>query len=446
MNNLSDRREFLKKSAAAGVGLGLAAATPSWLRGQGPAGANSRVRIAVIGTNNRGLDHIDAISGIEGVELATLCDVDERALAKGVRQAADAGLKPATVRDFRRVLDDPSIDAITIAVPDHWHTPMAILGIAAGKHVYVEKPCSQNPHEGELLLKAIGRYKRLVQMGNQRRSFPNMQVAVKEIREGVIGNAYFAKCWYDNNRGSIGHGTVVAVPPELDYELWQGPVPRRPYRSNVIPYNWHWFWHWGTGEALNNGTHELDVCRWALGVDFATKVTSAGGRYAFKDDWETPDTQVIGWEFGQDKSITWEGRSCNGFPTEGLSRGAYIYGTEGTALLENDNYKVFDRKKKLVRSLLDRPEGNGTDLRSASGIRLDRLHVRNFVDAIRTGSPLSSPISEGHKSVTLLHLGNIAQRVGRALHCNPADGHILGDPDAMKLWQREYEPGWAPAV
>jgi predicted dehydrogenase len=447
MSKPINRREFLRKGAAAGLGLGLAAGLPSWLRAASGAGAPSnRLRLAVVGTNNRGLDHIEALSGIEGVEIAYLCDVDDRALAKGVKQASALGLAPRTLKDFRRALDDPSIDAITVAVPDHWHTPMAILALAAGKHVYLEKPCSQNPHEGELLLGAIARHGRLVQMGNQRRSFPNMQAAVREIREGVIGRPYFAKCWYDNNRGSIGRGAEAAVPAGLDYELWQGPAPRRPYRNNVIPYNWHWFWHWGTGEALNNGTHELDVCRWALGVDFATRVTSSGGRYAFSDDWETPDTQVIGWEFGAEKSITWEGRSCNGFPTEGLSRGAYIYGTEGSALLENDNYTAFDRNKKVVRTLQDKPEGNGTDLRSASGIRLDRLHVSNFVDAIRTGSPLSSPISEGHKSVTLLHLGNISQRVGRALHCNPSDGHIIGDDDAMKLWQREYEPGWAPAA
>jgi predicted dehydrogenase len=444
VNTPSSRRDFLKTGAAAGLGLGLAAAIPSWLRAAESPG--NRVRVAVIGTNGRGLTHIEALGGIEGVEIAWICDVEDGALAKGMRKAADtaSGSRPKAIKDFRRVLDDRSVDAITIAVPDHWHTPMSILALSAGKHVYVEKPCSQNPHEGELLIKAIARYGRLVQMGNQRRSFPNMQVAVREIRQGILGKAYYARCWYDNNRASIGRGSVVAVPPALDYELWQGPAPRRPYRSNVIPYNWHWFWHWGTGEALNNGTHEVDVCRWALGVDFATKVTSSGGRFAFKDDWETPDTQVIGWEFGGEKSISWEGRSCNGFLTEGLSRGAYIYGTRGTALLEGDNYTVFDTDKRKVRALLDKAEGNGTDLLSASGIRLDRMHMRNFIDAIRLGTPLSAPISEGHKSVTMLHLGNISQRVGRALDCDPTNGHILNDQGAMRLWQREYEPGWAP--
>jgi predicted dehydrogenase len=444
MNPNPDRREFLKTSAAAGLGLALAASLPSWLRAAPESPAN-RLRIAVIGTNNRGLDHIEAIGGLDNVELAYICDVDDRALAKGVDQVAKTTRDhPKVLKDFRKVLDDPSVDAVTIAVPDHWHTPMAILALAAGKHVYVEKPCSQNPHEGELLLKAIARHGRLVQMGNQRRSFPNMQVAIKEIHEGVIGRAYYAKGWYENNRKSIGRGMEVPVPSALDYELWQGPAPRRPYRSNVIPYNWHWFWHWGTGEALNNGTHEIDVCRWALGVDYATKVSSTGGRFQFKDDWETPDTQVIGWDYAGEKSISWEGRSCNKYPTEGLSRGAVIYGSDGTALLEGNNYTVFDNDNKLVKSLLEKAEGDGANTRSASGIRLDRMHVKNFVDAIRTGSPLSAPISEGHKSVTMLHLGNISQRVGRSLDCNPSDGHILHDDEAMTLWQRQYEPGWEP--
>jgi predicted dehydrogenase len=444
MNELSDRREFLKKSAAAGIAL---AALPSWMRADAAPGPGATVRVAVIGTNNRGLDHIEALGGIDNAQIVYVCDVEDGALAKGMRQAAKlAGPQPKPVKDFRHILDDKSVDAVTIAVPDHWHTPMAILALAAGKHVYVEKPCSQNPHEGELLMKAIARYGRLVQMGNQRRSFPNMQVAVKEIREGVIGKAYYARAWYDNNRASIGHGTVVPFPPTLDYELWQGPAPRKPYRSNIIPYNWHWFWHWGTGEALNNGTHEVDVCRWALGVDFATKVTSTGGRFHFKDDWETPDTQMIGWDFGGDKSITWEGRSCNGFPTERLSRGVMVYGTDGTALLEGNNYTVFDKKNKKVRELSEATEANGTNTRSANGIVLDRMHVKNFIDAIVTGGPLNSPIDEGHRSVTMLHLGNIAQRVGRSLDCNPSDGHILRDDEAAKLWQRTYEPGWEPAV
>jgi predicted dehydrogenase len=444
MNKLSDRREFIKVSTAAGLGL---AVLPAWLRAGGSQSPNDTVRLAVIGTNNRGLDHIDALASIGNTQIAYVCDVEDGALAKGMNQVAKVpGARPKAIKDFRRALDDKSVDAVTIAVPDHWHAPMAIMAVAAGKHVYVEKPCSHNPYEGELLLKAISRHGRLVQMGNQRRSFPNMQIAIKEIREGAIGTAYYARSWYANNRGSIGHGAVVPVPTSLDYELWQGPAPRRPFKSNVIPYNWHWFWHWGTGEALNNGTHEVDICRWALGVDFPTKVTSTGGRFHFKDDWETPDTQMIGWDFAGGKSITWEGRSCNGFPTERLYRGAVIYGTGGTALLEGNNYTVFDSKNNPVKTLVEAPEAEGTNISSATGIRLDRMHMKNFIDAILTGCPLNAPIGEGHKSVAMLHLGNISQRVGRSLDCDATDGHILHDNEAKKLWRRDYEPGWDPAV
>jgi len=431
-------------SAAASLGL---AALPAWLRAGGSPGPNNTVRLAVIGTNNRGLDHIDALAGIGKTQIAYVCDVEDGALAKGMDRAGKLpGARPKAVKDFRRVLDDPSVDAVTIAVPDHWHAPMAIMAVTAGKHVYVEKPCSHNPHEGELLLRAISKYGRLVQMGNQRRSFPNMQTAIAEIRGGVIGTPYYARSWYANSRGSIGRGTVMPVPPSLDYELWQGPAPRRPYRSNVIPYNWHWFWHWGTGEALNNGTHEVDICRWALGVDFPTKITSTGGRFHFKDDWETPDTQMIGWEFAGEKAITWEGRSCNGFPAERLPRGVVIHGTNGTALLEGNNYTVFDSKNRQVKALVEASEADGTNISSATGLRLDRMHMKNFIDAILTGCPLNAPIVEAHKSVAMLHLGNIAQRVGRSLDCDAADGHILRDDEAMKLWRRDYEPGWDPVV
>ena len=446
MNTKTDRREFIKTGTAAGLGLGLAAALPSWVRAD-PQSPASRLRVAVIGTNSRGLEHVECLGGIANVEIAYICDVEDGALAKGMDKAARTTHDhPKAIKDFRRALDDKSLDAVTIATPDHWHTPMAILAMAAGKHVYVEKPCSHNPGEGELLLKAIARYGRLVQMGNQRRSFPRTQLAVKEIHGGLIGKAYHAKSWYDNTRLSIGHGEQVAVPPGLDYELWQGPAPRRPYQSNIIPYNWHWFWHWGTGEACNNGTHEIDVCRWALGVDFPTKVNSTGGRYHFKDDWQTPDTQVIGWDFDGEKSISWEGRSCNGFPTDTFARGVMIYGTEGSVLLESDNYTVFDTKDKVVKALVGKPEADPTNISSSSGVRQDRQHFQNFADAIRHGGALNSPISEGHKSVTMPQLGNIAQRVGRSLDCDRANGHILRDEEAMKLWQRDYEPGWEPAV
>jgi predicted dehydrogenase len=308
------------------------------------------------------------------------------------------------------------------------------MGLAAGKNVYVEKPCGHNAYEGEPLVRAVEKYKGVLQMGNQRRSFPNIQQAIQEIHNGLIGKAYFARAWYVNKRAAIGNGNVEPVPAWLDYELWQGPAPRRPYRSNLVHYNWHWFWHWGTGEALNNGTHEVDVCRWALGVDWPTRVTSNGGRYHYQDDWETPDTQTIVWDYAAGKTISWEGRSCNDYPIEKLSRGVMVYGTEGAALLDSNNYTIFDKKKKIVKEAKEKTASDGTNVLSATGMELDKMHFVNFIEAIREGKPLNSPIAEAHKSVAMLHIGNMALRVGRTLNCDAANGHVVGDPDAMKLW------------
>jgi predicted dehydrogenase len=315
-----------------------------------------------------------------------------------------------------------------------------------GKHVYVEKPCGQNPYEGELVSSAYHKYGKLIQMGNQRRSFPTLQEAVKQVKDGIIGEAYFAKAWYTNNRPSIGYGKKVPVPSTLDFNLWQGPAPRRDYQDNLVHYNWHWFWHWGTGEACNNGTHEIDCCRWFLGVDYPTKVSSSGGRYAFKDDWQTPDTQVAGFEFDNKSSITWESRSCNNYPVEGGGRGFIIYGTKGTLVNGGGgDYRIFDEKNKLIKEEKSEVVADPANPVSATG-NLDIYHFTNFLNAIRGDAKLSSPVDEGSKSVLLCHLANIAQRTGRTLHCDPVNGHILNDNEAMSLWRRTYEKGWEPKI
>ena len=455
MSEPIDRRNFLKQAGTAGIGLGMAgyfsplarAGTQPSVTAARKIGANDKITVAVIGTNGRGMAHIDCLTKLPGVQITHICDVDKRALAKGVKEAAKKqDSEPQGLGDFRKALADPSIDVVTIATPDHWHTPMAILALAAGKHVYVEKPLSHNPHEGELLIQAVNKYQRVLQMGAQRRSFPNLRAIIAEIHDGLIGKTYFGRTWYANNRDSIGHGKPAPVPDWLDYDLWQGPAPRREYVDNLVHYKWHWRWHWGTGEALNNGAHEVDVCRWALGVNWATRVSSNGGRYQFQDDWETPDTQTIAWDFAEGKTMSWEGRSCNGFPIEKLERGVLIYGTKGTALLNGNAYVIYDSKKNIVKQAEGNEAVDATNTVSATGVKLDQLHFANFIDSVRNGTPPNCPAEEGHKSVTLLHLGNIAWRVGRELHCDPANGHILKDSDAMKLWRRKYESGWEPTV
>jgi len=436
------RREFIKSTSFATAGI-----TILHFPVFGKNAPSNKVLVAVMGVNSRGAYLAENFAGLSNVEVAYLCDVEEKAIANGLKPFATASKKPAIIKDIRELVNKKDFDALIIAAPDHWHAPAAILGVTHGKHVYVEKPCSQNPYEGELLIQAMHKYpKQLIQMGNQRRSMPNLINAVKEVRDGIIGNAYFGKSWYANNRKTIGIGKKIPVPSSLDFELWQGPAPRKDYQDNLVHYNWHWFWHWGTSETCNNATHEIDMCRWMLGVDFATKVTSAGGRYAFKDDWQTPDTQVATFEFGNNKSITWEGRSCNKMNVEGASRGFIIYGDKGTLVnYGNDDYKIFDADNKLVKEVQSATKNDGTNTVSATG-NLDLFHFNNFVDSVRGDAKINSPIDEGHKSVLLCHLANIAQRTGRTLHTDPKNGHILNDAEAMKLWRREYEKGWEPKV
>jgi predicted dehydrogenase len=439
------RREFIKNSTVAGVGIGLTGLSLKTLARKSVA---DKIRMAVIGTNGRGLAHIEAYHTIPNVEIAYICDVEEKALGKGVNLAEKLnGKRPKAIKDFRTILDDKDLHAVSIATPDHWHTPAAILACAAGKHVYVEKPCGHNPEEGEMLIAAVKKYNRLVQMGNQRRSWPNIIEAMKAIHDGIIGDVYFARGWYANNRGSIGHGKVVPVPSNLDWELWQGPAPRRDYRDNVVPYNWHWFWNWGTGESCNNGTHEIDCMRWALGVDYPEKVVSGGGRYAFNDDWQTTDTQVITFEFPGKKAISWEGRSCNNYPEAGGGRGFQIFGKKGTLVNSGgDDYKIYDADNKLIKQS-QQQQKTDTINTLGPGVQLDAWHFSNFIDAMREGQPLNSPITEGHKSVLLCHLGNIAQRVSRTLHCDPhKGGRILNDKEAQALWGRPYQQGWRPDI
>jgi predicted dehydrogenase len=437
-----NRRRFIRNSSLATAGVTILN-FPVF----GKNAPSNKVIVAVMGVNGRGAFLAESFSKLSNVEVGYICDVEEKAIANGMKAFATAARKPTVIKDIRELVNKKDFDGLIIATPDHWHAPAGLLGISHGKHVYIEKPCCHNPHEGELLVQAMNKYPNIIiQMGSQRRSFPTLIEAVQQVKEGIIGNAYYGRSWYNNNRKSIGTGKKIAVPATLDFDLWQGPAPRREYQDNLVHYNWHWFWHWGTSETCNNASHELDCCRWFLGVDYPTKVTSAGGRYAFKDDWQTPDTQTASFEFGSNKSITWEGRSCNNFPTEGKGRGFIIYGNKGTLVnLGNDDYKIFDYDNKMIKEVKSGSASNGANTVSANG-NLENYHFENFVEAIRGNRKVISPIVEGHKSVLLCHLANIAQRTGRTLHCDPSNGHILHDAEAMKLWKREYQKGWEPKI
>jgi len=406
-------------------------------------GSNDRLNFAVIGLHGRAYAHLSALkANKDTARIAYVCDVDSNILKKFAEDVQlELGYAPAVDKDFRNILQQKDVDAITIATPDHWHAPMAIAGVQAGKNVYVEKPCSHNPAEGALLVEAQQKYGRQVQMGTQQRSSPHTIEIVDKIHNGLIGRAYYAKAWYSNVRKSIGIGKEAPVPAQLDWDLWQGPAPRRPYKDNVQPYNWHWFKIYGTGETLNNGTHEVDVCRWALGVDYPNRITSSGGRYHFKDDWQFYDTLVTSFEY-DDKLISWEGKCCQGMKFYNRDRGSTIMGTTGSVLVDRDGYEVYDLKGNKTSEFKTGKATSSSDLTGRDS--MTGAHFANFIAAIRTGEKLNAPVSIGNVAVTMLQLSNVAWEVNRELHLDTRDGKVQNDTEAMKMWGREYEKGWAP--
>lgn len=442
-----DRRDFLKTTSAAGLGIvaGSRSVAPlfSETRRTSP---NDKVIVAVVGVNGRGVVHAQNFAKFDDSEVAYICDVDSRVVSKGLDgvHRAKPNAQPKVISDFRRALDDKDVDALAIATPDHWHTPMTLLALKAGKHVYLEKPCGHDPHEDELLIAAAAKHAKQVQLGTQRRSGPRFFEAIQALKEGAIGKPYLARCWYANTRTTIGKGKGVPAPAELDYELWQGPAPRTPYRDNVVHYNWHWFERWGTGEICNNGTHEIDVARWLLGVDYPVSVSSVGRRNHFADDWEFPDAQDATFEFANGATIVWHGQSCNGLPMYGRGRGTVLLGTEGSLIIDQDGWVLADLKNTVVKESIATEKGDA--LNTTGDDFLTELHMRNFVDAVREKAKLNAPISDGAKTGMLCHLGTIAHQTGRKLKVDPATGRIVGDKDAMSRWSRTYEKGWAPAI
>lgn len=449
MTKSNSRRDFLKKAAIGAAAFSAGGVLPGFSAKSyaNILGANERIQVAVMGVNSRGRAVSNNFALQPNCVITYVCDVDSRAALK-CQKSVEKNQKrnPALEPDFRKLLTNKDVDAFMMATPDHWHAPGAIMAVKAGKHVYLEKPASHNPAEGELLVAAQKKYGKVIQLGNQRRSWPNVAQAIQELHDGAVGKPHFAKTWYTNNRAPIGVGKKVAVPDWLDFELWQGPAPRKDYQDNLIHYNWHWFWHWGTGEALNNGMHMVDLARWGMKVDYPIKVTSSGGRYYHKDDWETPDTQIINLDYGDKGLITWEGRSCNARQIDGSSVGVTFYGENGAIQIDGGNeYKIYDSKNKLVKEVKNDVEIDPRNLASPSQL-LDAFHIQNFFDGIKNGATQKSDVLSGHISTLLVQLGNIAQRSGGVLDVDPTNGHILNNQDALQYWSRSYAPGWEPKI
>lgn len=406
------------------------------------AGANERVRFAVMGVNGRGVAHMNAIRALPNTAVSHLIDVDRNILEQRASAFTARGASGfALARDYRRVIESADTDVLTIATPDHWHAPAAIHALDAGKHVYIEKPCSVTPHEGEALVAAQARTGRVVQMGNQQRSSVETKDLMRQIQDGVLGEIYEVDTWYANSRASIGVGVDGAPPAHLDWDLWQGPAPRRAYRSNVVHYNWHWFWRWGTGEICNNALHELDLARWAMNVSYPERVTALGQRRFYQnDDWEMYDTMRLELTFPGGKVARWTGHSCNNLQRFNRGRGALIMGTNGSALLDRNGYTLFDTRGEKVREVAASEASATTDIRG-EGI-LDVLHLENMIAVIRgQANELAAPIAEGHVSTMLCHLANIAYRTDGALTCDPHTGRPR-ERAAQRYWRREYADGW----
>lgn len=446
---MTSRRDFITKAALGGAAVtlgGSAMAMPAKSY-RNIIGANDRLNIGIAGLGRRWGGYVEPIIRKESnVKLLYLCDVmlsqRERALKHFHEKS---GYKPEIINDMNQILDDKDVDVFINSTPDHWHTPGAILAMKAGKDVYVEKPCSHNMWENELIVEAAKKYDKVVQMGNQQRSSSLSQEIIKEIHNGVIGKPYKAVAFYTNSRGEVPTQKKAAPPQGLDWNLFQGPAPHREYTDNTWDYNWHWYgWDFGTAEAGNNATHELDIARWALGVNYPLHADVWAEKLQFENDgWEMYDTMQATFKFPEGKIIEWDGKSRNGYDTYGAGRGTIIYGSEGSVFIDRGGYKLFDRAGKVVKDSSSATAEAGTAL--GGGGDLTTGHMVNFFDAVRGKVQLTAPIDDATVSMAMVHYANLAYRTGKGFDIDDKTGRIY-DRDAMKLWGREYENGWKPQI
>jgi predicted dehydrogenase len=452
--NMSERKDINRRSflgAGAAVGMAGFIAKPHQVLG-----ANNRVRVAVCGLHGRGMDHVRHYSQIPNVQIGAVCEIDDNVLYPRLAQMEKMGIpKPLTYTDVRKLLEDQSIDVVSIATPNHWHSLMAIWACQAGKDVYVEKPCSHNLWEGQQLVKAAKRYNRIVQHGTQIRSSTAIREAVQKLKGGVIGDVYMARGLCFKWRDTIGIAPVESVPRGVNYDLWTGPAPQHPFTRNRFHYNWHWFWDYGNGDLGNQGVHQVDLARWGMGLGFPNRVCAMGGHFMFKDDQQTPNDLNCTFEYdladGTHRMITFEvrhwitnheaeiGTSFLGTPqrkkpTNNVKLGPLVgshntignifYGSNGylaTGDEDANTYAVWLGPDQKV----EEPVHGGNEL----------AHFVNFIDCVvtRNRSKLNAPIEEGHISCALVHLANASYRLRRTLHFNPETQEVIGDDEAAAL-------------
>jgi predicted dehydrogenase len=448
------RRDFLKSSAS-GAGLAALSSVSFIAHPERVFGANDRVRVAVVGLHGQGWAHVEEYSKLKNVEVVALCDVDENVTNQRLRERAKKGLpKPQTHVDLRKLLDDTSIDAISIATPNHWHSLQAIWGCQAGKDVYVEKPLSHNWWEGRQLVRAAEKYKRIVQHGTNSRSGLAIREGIQKMREGLIGEVYMARGLCFKWRKSIGKAPQEPVPPGVNYDLWTGPAPLKPFTQNRFHYNWHWIWDTGNGDFGNQGIHELDVARWGLDVKYPNKVSALGGHVMFDDDQETPNTLNVTYEFnlpdGKRKMMVFEVRHWIS-NHEALIGDPSFGGGEVPVALGNGAAQAPAKRRGPENTIGNTFYGSkgymamngydayrtwlGEDQEPGPSAAREGNNWANFIDCVRSRKKedLNAPVEEGHISCTLLHLGNVAYRLGRTLNFDPATEQVIGDEEAARL-------------
>src|SRR5262245_28651914 len=423
------RRSFIKNAA-----LGITTAAILNRSSLRASSTSERVRLGVIGCGNQGGNHIKVLSGLKDAHVVYVADIDGARLTTAVSESSGA----KGVNDFRRILDDASVDAVTIATPDHWHVPAALLALEAGKHVYVEKPCCHNIREGQLLREAARKSGKVVAHGTQARSSPSMQQAMALLKDGVIGDVLIAKCWNWQLRSDIGRMQPSAVPSNVDYDTWVGPAEWMPFQANRFHYSWHWWFNFGSGDLGNDGIHEFDYALWGLGVDtHPTIVSAAGGKYFFDDDQQFPDTQQVTFVYpGNDKvgsrrMLIFEMRLWSTTYPYNVDSGAEYIGTKGKMFISK-------RGKFELRGERNRPLDAKLDGVPKSEVAENQ---QNWLDCIKSGGVPNANVEIAVRTATAVHLGNIATRVGRTIHFDPATERIVGDDDAAALQTRRYREG-----
>ena len=426
--NYSSRRSFIQQGAITTGALALSTRTVA---------AADKITVGIIGPGGMGSAHLRTLCGNPEVNIAYVCDADEQRTVRARDIVEKArGKAPKTTGDMRKVFEDPSVDAVWIATPDHWHGPATLLACEAGKHVYVEKPASHNLREGRLMIEAARRHKRVIQVGTQARSSHHIREAMDHLADGAIGDILVAKAWNSQRRGTIGKSQPAQPPQHLDFDTWLGPSPQVPFRPNMLHSIWRWWYDYGTGDMGNDGVHDIDIARWGLGVNtHPVKICAMGGKYLFNDDMQWPDTQNVMFEYapaddGRPRQLIFEMRIWSPYRQEGMENGNAFYGTKGMMLLGKlDGWKLYGERNRLVK------EGRaGVDVSA---------HHRNFIEAIRDGGKPNADIETGHLSSALCHLGNIAIRDGGMLRFDPKKEPFLDNAGAQKWIGREYREHWS---